>query len=330
MKGCFNLIFIIGFIIVGYAQKAKQQDTARIVSFSDKFILKLNLDTQLDAYKIRNITDNSVLKIASNNDFRLSLSLDYEFIGASIGFSPEFFSDNIDDELKGNSSYSDYQFRFFMGNWVQGLHYSRIKGYYVENTADYFPIWEAGTDPYIQFPDLKSSTWGMSTAYICNPNFSFRNVIYQTEWQKKSAGSLVPTLFYDYNRLSFRIDSASSIEDYFNIRLAMPYYYTWVLHENWFVAPFLAPSIGVRFSKYRDNTSVGFSKSNEIYRTQQLDGGIQLGYSSRKVIFGANINFDVNGYKENSKTTITNDKVYGLLYVGYRLNPPKAVSKYFN
>jgi hypothetical protein len=330
MKSRYNLIFIIGFFIVGYGQEAKQPDSARIVSFSDKLILKVNLDTQFDDYKIRNITDNSLLKIASNNDFRLFLSLDYEFIGASIGFSPNFFSGNVDDELKGNSSFTDYRFRFFLGNWVQGVHYSRIKGYYVENTSDYIPFWKEGTDPYLQFPDLKSTSWGMSTAYVFNPDFSYRNVIYQTEWQKKSAGSLVPTLFYNYNRLSFSIEDASSIEDYFNIRLAIPYYYTWVLNEKWFVAPFLAPSIGIRFSKYLDTTPEGFIKSKDSYTTQALDGGIQLGYSSRKVIFGVNLNFDVNGYKENSETTITNDKLYGLLYFGIRLTPPKAVSKFFN
>ena len=305
--------FVAIFIIVSFYRK----------TFSDKIIVKANIDTQTDFYSFKSKEDTSTFKIRSNNDFRLFLSLDYEFIGVSIGFAPDFISNNKDDFLKGESSFTDYKFRFFLGNWVQGLQYSKIKGFYVENTNDYLEEWKKGVDPYIQFSNLTATTWGMSTSYIFNPKFSYRNIVYQTEWQKKSAGSLIPTLFYDYNKLSFNAENTSSIEHFFNIRLALSYYYTLVLHENWFFSSSVSPAVGIRFSKDININDAIKTTTNDNYFSQFLDGGIQLGYSSDKIIFGCNFNFNINSYKEDSKTIVMENKYYGLLYIGYRFNAPK-------
>uniref|UniRef100_UPI00404986D6 DUF4421 family protein n=2 Tax=Gelidibacter sp. TaxID=2018083 RepID=UPI00404986D6 len=220
-----------------------------IVSFADKIIIKVNMDTQTDAYTLRVDGSDADFKLASNNNYRLFLSLDYEFIGISYGFSPNFFTQNNDDNLKGKSSYNDLRFRFFLGQWVQGLQYTKVRGYYVDNTQDYIDDWNEGVDPYIQISNLKNTTYGMSTSYVFNPEFSYRNVTYQTEWQKKSTGSFIPTLYYDFTKSGFTLENTKSDENTFNIRLATSYYYTLVMREHWFVAPFISPSLGLKFSK---------------------------------------------------------------------------------
>tara|TARA_R110002050_G_scaffold18067_2_gene52925 strand:- start:1 stop:552 length:552 start_codon:yes stop_codon:yes gene_type:complete len=174
-------LFIINSFSRIVGQEYKTIDSVYRKSFSDKIIIKGNIDTQTDFYSLKSKEDTSTFMIRSNNEFRLFLSLDYEFIGVSIGFAPDFISNNEDDFLKGESSFTDYKFRFFLGNWVQGLQYSKIKGFYVENTYDYAQEWEKGVDPYIQFSNLTAKTWGMSTSYIFNPKFSYRNILYQTE-----------------------------------------------------------------------------------------------------------------------------------------------------
>jgi hypothetical protein len=260
---------------------------------------------------------------------RLAVSIDYDFLGFSLGFSPKFFPDNNDDDLKGKSSFTDYQFRFFLGNWTQGLQYSNVQGYYVGNTNDFIPNWVREEDPYIQFPNLKVIKWGGATSYVLNPKFSLRNVVYQTEWQRKSAGSFIPKLAYSYNRFSNRIDNVKTIENAFDIQLASSYYYTWVIHRNWFVAPFLSPSLGIRFSNTIEKGIGIDNKEKNQYFINALESGLQLGYSSRKVIFGANINFNSNWYNEDKTTSLANDRVYAKLYIGYRLNAPKKVEKSF-
>lgn len=287
------------------------------------------MDTQRDAYTLRAGGSDTDFKLASNNNYRLFLSLDYEFIGVSYGFSPNFFAQNNDDKLKGKSSYNDLRFRFFLGQWVQGLQYTKIRGYYVENTQYYIDDWNEGIDPYIQISNLKNTTYGMSTSYVFNPEFSYRNVTYQTEWQKRSAGSFIPTLYYDYTKSGFKFESTESDENTFNIRLATSYYYTLVMSEHWFVVPFISPSLGLKFSKTNSTIDNLKSTENNTYVTRALEGGLQLGYSSNKVIFGGSFNFSANWYNEDKRTSIENDKLFGLLYVGYRFDTPTFVEKTF-
>uniref|UniRef100_UPI0040496C42 hypothetical protein n=1 Tax=Gelidibacter sp. TaxID=2018083 RepID=UPI0040496C42 len=60
-----------------------------------------------------------------------------------------------------------------------------------------------------------------------------------------------------------------------------------------------------------------------------MEGGLQLGYSSNKVIFGGSFNFSANWYNEDKGTSIENDKLFGLLYVGYRFDTPQFVERTF-
>ena len=326
LKVYTSILLLLSFFCA-LAQKPREKDSTAIVSYADKFVVKLNVDTQTDTYTFRNNQGGTNLRITPNNNYRLFLSLDYQFLGLSIGFSPTFFSGNNEDDLKGESSFSDFRFRAALGQWVQGFQISTIKGYYIENTGDFIPGWTEGTDPYIQIPDMTNRVYGMSTSYVFNPNFSFRNVIYQTEWQKKSAGSFIPTLFYSYDKFSYTLQDIKSEEDVFPIRLALSYYYTLVVHENWFVGANLSPSLGVRFSKFTLTENDISTGENNTYFTNILEGGLQIGYASRKIIFGAGFNFDVNWYNEDKFNAVENDKIYGLIYFGYRLNTPGFIDR---
>ncbi|MBE15561.1 MAG: hypothetical protein CL867_04875 [Cytophagaceae bacterium] len=327
-KTVFLLLFFVSSaaLVSQNLQQSKVKDTTAILSFVDKIIIKANFDTQTDGYSLRSENDSD-LRLIANNQYRLVLSLDYEFIGASIGFAPTFFSENNDNNVKGESTYQDYSFRFFLGNWTQELQYQRVEGFYVENTADFIPNWIEGEDLYIQFPDLKTIFWGGSTSYVLNPNFSLRNVVYNTEWQRKSAGSFIPTLRYGFTRFSGTLSNAKSYENSFDIGLAPEYYYTAVLHDNWFLSVYASPVFGIRFSKSGQSNTT--KTENNTYYPLSLDGGIQLGYSSRKWIYGVNLKFETTWYNENSTTNIANDRLFAKLYFGYRFDPPKAVEKVF-
>jgi hypothetical protein len=314
----------------GSAQKLEKVDSSAIESFADKFVVKLNIDTGTDTYTILNRTDGSKVSIAPNNNYRLFLSLDYEFLGFSYGFSPTFFAANNDDDLKGESSFSDFIFRAALGHWIQGFQISTTEGYYIENTGDFVPDWEEGIDPYIQIPDFKSEIYGMSTSYVFNPNFSFRNLLYQTEWQKKSAGSFIPTLFYSYDRFTYTIADEKFKDEIVPVRLALAFYYTLVVKENWFLGGSLSPSLSVNFSKssVSKNNIQSISSSTEF--SQSLEGSLQIGYASKKVVFGGGFKFDVNSYDVEALKTVVNDKTYSFIYFGYRFNTPGFIDRTYS
>lgn len=210
---------------------------------------------------------------------------------------------------------------------MQGLQYRNVKGYYVENTGDFLPTWQEGLDPFIQLPDLRNSTYGMSTSYVANPEFSFRNVLYQTEWQKVSAGSLVPTLFYECNVFSFEETAMESMERNVNLRISPAYYYTLVLHENWYLATNVAPALGLRFVSSTVEQEGSVTREKYTLFTKALGTGLQLGYSSERILFGLNINLDINWYRQGEEASVENDQGYAVFYMGYRFNAPGLARK---
>ena len=324
-----RISFVVFFITIGVSYGQKANDSTSIISYVDKIIVKVNLDTQTDAYFLSNKSDNSNVSLLPNTNERITLSLDYEFLGLSVSFAPKFFSENNDEDLKGKSSFTNYQFRFFLGNWTQSLEYSNIGGFYIENTQDFIPDWIIGKDPFIQFPNLKVISWGGSTSYVFNPKFSLRNVVYQTEWQRKSAGSFIPKLVYNYTRFSNKTADDPVTEKAYDVQLAASYYYTWVIHKNWFVAPFISYSLGVRFSNSIEEESGITIQAKNQYLLNTLETGLQLGYSSRKIIFGANMNIHASQYNEDKNSSISNGKVFAKVYLGYRFDAPKFVKKPF-
>jgi hypothetical protein len=321
-----SLLFIFFLFNFGFAQNNSKKDTTNFIYYPDKIMVRANLSTQTDTY-FYTAKESQNLKIVPNNDYKLFLTVDYKFIGFSYGFFPKFFGVNNDNSLKGKSSFSDYNFRLFLGHWLQNFQYSKVRGYYVENTADFVPDWTEGKDPYLQFPNLKNETFGMSTSYVFNPKFSLKSITSFTEWQKQSAGSFIPTLTYDYNRFSFDQNGNKSKEDNYNIRLGLSYFYNFIVHEKFYIAPNLTPSVGVRFSKNKSADTDGNTIEKETYFTQFLEGGIKMGYNSNHILFGASFNFNVNWYKENRKNSIENNKIYGLLYFGYRFDAPNFIAK---
>lgn len=310
-----------------YAQPVK--DTSNFISYTDKILIKTNFSTQTDKYILRE-NNNTGLKLQPNNEYRMFLSLDYEFIGFSYGFSPKILGANNDNDRKGKSSFTDYKFLLFLGQWLQTVEYSRIKGYYVENTADFVPGWQRGRDPYIQIANLTNTQWAMSTAYIFNRNFSFKNIVYQTEWQQKSAGSFVPVLSYDYNRYSFDFGGIRSVQKDFNLRLGLGYYYTFIIGNRFFVTPNLQPSLGMRFSNYNSVENGIATPGHKNYFTRFVEGGIKVGFNSRRLVAGAGFNFNVNWYNEDKSSVAQNDKLFGILYFGYRFGAPRILTDTYN
>ena len=312
-----------------HGQKRWEKDSTYITSYADKFVLKLNVDTQTSSYELRDLSGRA-LNLEHNNTYRLHVSLDYQFFGLSFGIAPDIFGGNNSLNLKGESSFNDFRFRAALGKWVQGFQFSTIKGFYVDNTGDFVPDWIEGVDPYIQIPDFTNRIYGMSTHYVLNPNFSFRNILYNTEWQKKSAGSFIPSLFYGFEDFEYTFDGVKSDENIFQVRLALPYYYTFVLDENWFFGGNLSPSLGVSFSRYKEDVADMRIEENNTYVTRGIEGGLQLGYAAERWVFGTSLVFDINGYNQQRLGSVENNKLFAQVYVGYRLNTPGFIDRAYN
>ncbi|MGB5378224.1 hypothetical protein [Muriicola sp.] len=78
-KKIASILILLISTLYAHSQKIKEADSTYILSYADKFVVKLNVDTQTDTYSLTNIQDGSQLRIAPNNNYRLFLSLDTSF-----------------------------------------------------------------------------------------------------------------------------------------------------------------------------------------------------------------------------------------------------------
>lgn len=315
-------LFSIAFQAQTYAQSG---DSTTIISYVDKLSYGIDLSTDITEYVLHN--DDTNLRLVSNNDLKLTIGMNYKFVNLSFGFSPGFLPGNDDDELKGSSSFTEYKANLFPGRFVQNLFFRRMKGFYVENTQDFFPQWDEGTDPYFQFPDLKSIEWGGYTGFVLNENFSLRSLLSRQEWQLESSGSFVPALRYDFTKLTNTFQEGGSYgkENQVDLRADLGYYYNWVVSPKVNIAPYIRAGIGPKISKY---TLDGVVDKNTYFVTD-YGGGIQLGYNTDKLYMGFRGNFNGFTYKDQDDNEIANNLWHGLFYIGYRFEAPEKLKKLF-
>lgn len=321
--------FILFVVLLGIPVNA-QKDTADIKSYADQVMIRANLDTNIESYIFSEGEEgNQTEQIFSiNNKTKVSLSIDYKIISATLSFAPKFFSDNEDNELKGNSSYTDFSFRLFPKRFIQTLYYKNVKGFYIENTKDLFPNWREG-DPYIQFPDLRVQSFGGSTSYILNKNFSAKSIYTQGEWQRKSMGSWIPFLDYDLTVFRNKVEDQKYKETQYKIGANMGYFYNWVIGKNVNIAPYFALGLGGKFSTYKNVQEDG-ARMNAQYLTLRMEGGLHVGYNTDRFLFGGKMNFNAYAYNQTRNQAVQNNNLYGLLYIGYRFAPPRVVKNTYD
>lgn len=311
-----------------------QTDSTQIKSYADQVMVRVNFDTNIENYTFSEGNEENANQtiFSINNKTKASFSIDYKILSATLSFAPQFFPGNSDDERKGHSSYTNFTFRFFPERFIQTVYYKNVKGFYVENMQDLIPGWQKERDPYITFPDLRVQTFGGSTAYVLKQDFSLKSLYTQSEWQKKSKGSWVPFLDYDFTIFSNIINGLKSKEYQYNFGANIGYFYNWVIAEKFNIAPYLTAGLGGKFTSFKDTLDNGTKgpKQNEQYITVKGSGGLHVGYNTNRFLFGGKLNFNATAYDEKENSTVENNNIYGLLYVGYRFPPPKVVEKNYN
>lgn len=308
---------ILFFICASFVKSQTKRDSTAFISYESDIMIRSNFYTNKEIYfySFRDI----VMDYATNNKIYTSVSLDYEIISVAIGFAPNIIPRNKDEVLKGKSSFSQISFSVFPKKFIQTVSYKRNKGFYVRNTRDFLPDWTEGTDPYIQFPDLEVQEFSGTTAYVFNNNFSVKSTYYQTEWQKKSSGSLITSLDYNLTVVRDKINEQNMRDNLFNFGINLGYHYNWIVSKNVNISPHVYLGLG------------GKSETgNKMYLEQRIGAGLFVGYNTDKFLFGSKINLSNSHYKVNNDESVDNDIFFGLFYIGFRFAPPKVISRNYD
>jgi hypothetical protein len=298
-------LILIGGILDCYAQESTAPNPY-FKTYDDKVIASLYyLDVSNNFQFVNTNTDGSktTLDLIPNRREQIGMSISYKFADISYGFSPQFFDVNKDN---GNSKLFNISTRFIVKQWMQTLSFINQKGFYISE----------GTTT-ILFPNLRSTKIGGVTSYIFNPNFSFKTIANQKEWQTKSSGSFIPNFSFFYTNLDLNDGNPNSQSDIFEMTLSPSYYYNFVINNRVLLSAGL--SIGGGISNIDSDIS-GILESSTSFKA---------GYNTDSFFSFLNVNYIA--FVQNSDTKIQlNDTVSTLnVTVGYRFDPPKKVKEVF-
>jgi len=180
-----TVIFIICSLQMN-AQKNFQQDTAYYETFPNKTTIRLYLSKKYVHLNFPSDGSTEDLEYKANPKLNLGVGVTIKNISINLfnGFS---FLNNKADE-KGKTKGFNFQVHVYPHKWAIDLMYVAPKGYHLE------PQGMAGAPPdkYYYREDLKTTFFGISAYQVPNKKrFSYRAALLQSEWKKKSAGSII-------------------------------------------------------------------------------------------------------------------------------------------
>lgn len=301
--------FIILFLICGqliFSQSDSIPRNGYVTTFQDKITTRIGLVNTSNSFFINDESSNVRYNLKPNSREYLGFSVLFRSIELDFGFLPSFLKDNKDN---GDSKLFNLNLRMFLGQWMQTLNLYSQKGFFAE----------LDNNIELSIPGIKTLKVGGATSYIFNPNFSFRAIGFQNEWQRKSAGSFIPKLFYYYT--TFEIKDSGSVENAtsFDIAIAPSYHYNFVLKEHFILG--LGASLGIGYN----TNNLGERSINSLLF--EYGGRAVLGYNSDTFFTGVNSSINFFEHKSDRSVRVDDTLTFVEFYIGYRFKAPKSFIK---
>lgn len=316
------------FIAVFFSWAIQAQDSTYVKDYSHKLNIRSGIDSRSFSYKISNLNNNQVLHLKPNQNERLTLGIVYRYLVFNTQFGPGLF----EDKLKGNSDVQSLQLRLFLKRILFDFSYSNMKGFYLENTADYKPNWVLGQDPYITFDNFAVKRYRIETSFIVNKDFSYKAILVQSQQQLKSAGSFMPSISYTFSEINNLRAQGITVNDEndYDINFSAGYIHTFVFGKDkgFFISFDAAPGLGVKYVKVLDNNNHVAKYQN--FTNTSFKGGVNFGYNSEQFYTGMQFNASNVSYNRNPETNIENSTLFLHLYFGYRFGAPKPIVRIFD
>lgn len=327
----FNFFSGVGFAQINHDTLTLRNQTLQYIDKIDTIIsLKLNLNTEYDQFEVRG--DNFYYDLRPNISLSSKLSFGYRFLSFGIGFKPKFIHGNNDNDLKGVSKGISLGINIITDHWLQDGQFVSAKGFYLHNTVDYNPEWVKGTDPYIQFPELKFASISGFTGYKFNKNFSLKSISSKTEIQLKSCGSFIPYIVYNYyetDNFSKNLDQQSSQKsNNFNAVASLSYLYAFVFRSKYYTSIGLTPGIGFQYTNLLTRFTTNSLRTHSSSPLYWLKEQVAAGYNSRKFFIGGEISLAQASHSQANTTVQTKaTRTFFQIFTGFRFNTPKFLKQ---
>ncbi|WP_019669422.1 DUF4421 family protein [Eudoraea adriatica] len=299
-----------------------------IEKMDDKIAIDVSLNNSYEIFEVKTVDTKYILH--PNTAANLRFNVNYKFISLGFQFAPDFIPGNGDEYLKGDTKSFELRTALIFKHWFTDLSYSKVKGYYLENSDDFITLLK--DDPYIQFPDLNYYGFAITTGYSSNSKFSLRSLTSQTERQLRSAGSFIPSINLRY----FVIDDKSSglstqKSNNFESSIGPGYVHTFVSREKFYFSLGLMARIGYLNTKLTTRLPDGDLTTNQDNFIFRWDGKVGLGYNGKRYYTGIYSTISGTEYRQENTTVMNFEtRLFYHLFLGIRLSAPGYLERKTN
>ncbi len=285
---------VVFLMVIGYCRMMAQEQSAQPAydedyyeSYTDHITSRIYFSRKYTSLILRARESVDDLRYRPNTTLNFGVGATYGWFTLNLAYGFDFL--NQGDKAKGTTHYLDLQSHVYTRKMSIDLFGQFYKGFYLS------PRGTGSNDgQYYLRPDIKVRHMGVAAYYILDwKHLSMRAAMLQTEWQKKSAGSLLigGESYYGYSKAdSAMVPHALAGQysqrgitrfRYFDIGPGIGYAYTFVWKEHFFAMGGVTGSIPLNFQKeWRGKGTVGESKFS-ISPDLMLRVGI--GYSNERM-----------------------------------------------
>jgi Domain of unknown function (DUF4421) len=297
----FRLLIVFGFTLIikpysANAQKDFPHDTSYYETYPNKITGRLFLSQKyvhLNFPASGNVDD---LEYKANAKLNMGIGVTLHSFSVNVFYGFSFL--NKKDEAKGKTKGLNVQMHLYPRKWAIDLLAVFPKGFYLDPKG----FAAANANSYYYRPDIKLTLMGLSAYRVPNKQkFSYRAAIIQSEWQKKSAGSVLfgGQAYYG----TIKGDTAALVPkkvqsnfpqaginkiNFFSFGPGIGYAYTLVIAKHLFITGSVIGNLDLNFTNEE-----GISKNNKVGLSPAEVFKAAVGYNSSN--WNVSVNWTGNG-----------------------------------
>ena len=173
-----GVIFIVLLHLSMLAQS--QHDSLYYTTFPNALTVRMYSVKDYTGFTLSSFNKASNIIYRSNATTNLGVGVTYRNVSANISAGFGFLNNGIEE--RGKTTSLDFQFHFFLKNWISDLLFLHYKGFYAAPGS--YPYEPSGN--YYYRPDIQLNLLGLTAYHVQNGSrFSYRSAFYQNEWIRK-------------------------------------------------------------------------------------------------------------------------------------------------
>jgi hypothetical protein len=179
----FLKLIVVFFLLIAVSAEA-QHDTTYYNEYNNMLTSRFYFSRKYTAFRFTDKTENLHLQYIPNTTLNMGIGGTYRSFTLNLALGFGFLNP---DRGRGETDYLDLQGHFYGRKLLLDFYGQFYKGFYL-NDQD---LKDAAGNFY-QRPDIYVQEFGATVQYLFNNNrLSYRAAFFQSEWQKKSAGSFL-------------------------------------------------------------------------------------------------------------------------------------------